>query len=476
MLVNFFFETRENNIFIQRKRLNKISNEYLYRMENQRTIPSNFRTIIVDFTKDLSTTFPEYSHLWSTWTGEFSEEELLSLYNYCLTVYPQRFFDILYQNDDAFKPEGEINTAFLPGVEFKLLYNCEGVSETTKKTLWKYLQLLLFTVINDVKDKTTFGDTMNLFEGIDEKELQSKLQETILGIADFFKNASEKTDGKDTEEMPKFDMPEFKMPEFKMPEFEMPEFKMPEFKMPEFKMPEGAANFEKMFENMPDMEKIQEHLKTLFDGKIGSLAKEMAEEISHEFADLLGDDPNNVESTKDAMKNLMKNPQKLMALMKKISSKLDERMQSGDISKEELMKEASEMMGKMKGMGGADQFKEMFEKMAKNMGGLGKNVRLDTNAMARMSKQEAMKERLRKKIDAKRQQMAQNEMRAPAVNYSLQQTSDPNNLVFKLGEETAQEKSYIHPDILSLIEDQEKEQAALKNAPKKSNKKKKTKK
>jgi len=441
-------------------------------MENQRTIPSNFRTIIVDFTKDLSTTYPEYSHLWSTWTGEFSDDDLTSLYNHCLKVFPERFFDILYQNDDAFKPDGEINTTFLPGVDFKLLYNCEGVSETTKKTLWKYLQLLLFTVINDVKDKTTFGDTMNLFEGIDEKELQSKLQETILGIADFFKNASEKQNSEGGEEMPKFEMPEFKMPEF-----EMPEFKMPEFKMPEFKMPEGAANFEKMFENMPDMEKIQEHLKTLFDGKIGSLAKEMAEEISHEFADLLGDDPNNVESTKDAMKNLMKNPQKLMALMKKISSKLDERMQSGDISKEELMKEASEMIGKMKGMGGADQFKEMFEKMAKNMGGLGKNMRLDTNAISRMTKQEAMKERLRKKIDAKRQQMMQNEMRAPPVNYSLQQTSDPNNLVFKLGEETAQEKSYIHPDLLSLIEEEEKEKAAAKNAPQKSsNKKKKSKK
>ena len=164
-------------------------------MENQATIPGNFRAIIVDFTKDLSTTFPEYAHLWTTWSGDFSDEDLRSLYNYCLTVYPQRFFDIIYQSEEAFKPEGEINTNFLPGVDFKLLYNCEGVSETTKKTLWKYLQLLLFTVINDVKDKTTFGDTMNLFEGIDEKELQSKLQETILGIADFFKNASEKKDG-----------------------------------------------------------------------------------------------------------------------------------------------------------------------------------------------------------------------------------------------------------------------------------------
>jgi hypothetical protein len=434
-------------------------------MENQTTtIPSTFRSVIVDFTKDLSSTYPEYASILAAWSGDFSEEALLSLYQYCLTVYPERFFDILYQNDDIFLETSTANTFFLPNIDFKQLYHCSGISETTKKTLWKYLQLLLFTIINDVKDKSTFGDTMNLFEGIEESELHNKLKETLSGITDFFKNIGEQASTSTNEDERQTEDQDQDKPQ----KPSMPEFKMPDMS----NMPPG---FDKFFENMPDMEKIQDHLKTLFEGKIGSLAKEMAEEIAGDFSDLLGEDPNNLENSAEAMKKLMKNPQKLMELMKKISSKLDEKMKNGDISKEELMKEASEMIGKMKGMGGPDNFKEMFEKMTKNMGGLGKNMRMDTNAIARMTKQEAMKEHLRKKLNAKREQMQQNQLRsaAAAANFSLEAKNGANDLVFRLGEEQAQEKSYIHPDILAEME---KEAVKSKPEAKKSNKKKKGKK
>jgi hypothetical protein len=45
-------------------------------------------------------------------------------------------------------------------------------------------------------------------------------------------------------------------------------------------------------------------------------------------------------------------------------------MKSGDISQDELMKEATEWMGKMKGMGGNEEFGDLFKNLAKNMGGL----------------------------------------------------------------------------------------------------------
>jgi len=73
----------------------------------------------------------------------------------------------------------------LPNVSFRLLFNCEDVSDNTKKTLWKYLQLVLFTIVGGVKDKSTFGDTMNMFDGIDESDLQSKLADTMKSITDF---------------------------------------------------------------------------------------------------------------------------------------------------------------------------------------------------------------------------------------------------------------------------------------------------
>ena len=43
------------------------------------------------------------------------------------------------------------------------------------------------------------------------------------------------------------------------------------------------------FSNIPNFENFQEHLKGMFDGKIGTLAKELAEEISGDFQNILGD-------------------------------------------------------------------------------------------------------------------------------------------------------------------------------------------
>jgi hypothetical protein len=429
-------------------------------MDTETKIPDNFRSVIIDFTKDLSITFPEYSCLWTTWSSpdKFTEEEVKTVFDYCLGVFPERFFDILYQNEDIFKPDSNTNTIFLPNVDFKLLFNCEGLSENTKKTMWKYLQLLLFTVVGGVKDKTTFGDTMNMFEGIDETELNDKLKETISGISEFFSNITNETPGESTSEE----------------NFEMPDMSKVFENMP------GGEEFKKTFDKMeglPNMENMQDHLKSLFDGKIGKLAQDMAEEISGEFKDILGDESEDIKDTSDVMKKLMKDPKKIMDLMKKVSGKLDNKMKSGEISRDEIMKEASELFGKMKDMGGTEQFTEMFKNLTKSMGGMGKNMRMDTNALDRMTKQQATRERMLKKLQARKESAAlENQMRAqpaPPVAYSLQQNQQTNNLVFRLDGEAAQEKTYIHPDLLA---DMEKDEKATKEGKDKKKKKKKGKK
>ena len=92
-------------------------------------IPSNFQSVIADFTSDLTITFPEYAHLWTKWNkNTMTDDELRTLFDYCIKVLPERFFDILYQNDDLFSPESTKNTCFLPDVDFKLLFGCEGIS------------------------------------------------------------------------------------------------------------------------------------------------------------------------------------------------------------------------------------------------------------------------------------------------------------------------------------------------------------
>jgi hypothetical protein len=235
---------------------------------------------------------------------------------------------------------------------------------------------------------------------------------------------------------------------------------------------------------MPNMENIQDHLKTLFEGKIGTLAKEMAEEISGEFSDLLGEDANNITSTKDVIQKLMKNPKKIMDLMKTVSSKLDNKMKSGEISREEIMKEAGDLIGKMKDMGGQDQFTEMFKNLAKNMG-MGKNMKLDTNALDRMTKQQSMRERMRSKLEMKKQKQAEElekmkertrQQMENAAKFSLESNSE-NSFVFRLDGEEAQQKSYksradMMADMLIAEEEAEKSKSVAESTQTKKKKKK----
>ena len=169
--------------------------------ETEHVMPENFKSIIIDFTNDLTTTFPEYEYLWSSYKN-CEDEKYAELYAYCLTVYPERFFDILYQNDEIFLLDNETEVYFLPHVDFKMLYSMENVSENTKKAIWKYLQLILVTIMGGIKNKSSFGDTMNLFDGIEESELQSKLSDTINGLSDFFKNMESSADAEGGDTVP----------------------------------------------------------------------------------------------------------------------------------------------------------------------------------------------------------------------------------------------------------------------------------
>jgi len=403
-------------------------------------IPDNFVNLIVDFTRDLSITFPEFSHSWQQWsTLEMPEVEIRHLFDYCLSVYPQRFFDILYQNEDIFKAESDIDVRFLPGIDFKLLYNCENVSENTRKAIWKYLQVIMLASVNSVKDKTDFGDTMNMFDGIDSNDLQTKLAETISSIGDFFKSSEFGDDAADAAESSR---PTCENDDEEW-ENDEEDNAGPANGIPDFAK---TFNFEKMAGSMPNAEDLNSHLKGLFDGKIGSLAKEMAEEISHDFENILRNE-GDINDTSDIFKKMMKNPKKIMDLMKTVGAKLNTKMESGDISKDDLMKEAAEWIGKMKEMGGgSDQFSELMKNLTKNMGGMGKNMKIDQNALDRLTKTQSTKERLRNKLEQKKKaaeiirQQAMEQARKNAENVVLEQTA-PNNYVFRVNGEGAQEKS-----------------------------------
>lgn len=386
-------------------------------------IPANFSTILCDMLTDLSTTFPEHKHQWAKWQGLVEgDAEFQTLYMYCLKMYPEHFFDILYQNDAKLFAQP---ICFLPQVDFAALYHCEGVGEQTRKAIWNYLQLILFCLVTSIQDKSVFGDqTASMFENFDEKDLMEKLGETMANMTSFFSEGKvdgSESDGKEagSEADGKEDIDDEDEDEDKHKDKEGERVK-------------GMS--------IPNMEEMYKHLRGLFDGKIGKLAKELAEEISGDMSSLMGDDFKDIKSTKDVLNHLMKDPAKIQGMVKTVGEKLNQKIQSGDISQEELMKEATEILGKMKGAAGGfdmDAIKEMIQRMG---GKIPKNSRIDTNALSRMTEQQSMRERLKnrmlKKKAAEAEQILRN-MQAQAHNQVLsaaEQAAADAQLLAELGE------------------------------------------
>ena len=96
--------------------------------------------------------------------------------------------------------------------------------------------------------------------------------------------------------------------------------------------------------DLPDAEDLQNHISGLLDGKLGRLAHEIAAETAEE----LNVDMEGATNVGEVFQKLFKNPGKLMNMVKNVGSKLDEKLKSGEIKESELMKEASELMEKMK--------------------------------------------------------------------------------------------------------------------------------
>jgi hypothetical protein len=301
-------------------------------------IPDEFTRVIGDFVNDLMTTFPEYNTFISKWwkpmdkfeyiddleerTRAFEKHKQAStkiLFSFCKKKVPPRFFDILYQNEDMFKIDSDVDTEFLPSIHFRNLWQCD-ISSKTKETIWKYLQLITFSIVGTLDNKDAFGDTAKMFEAINQDEFKSKLEETLSHMQGLFDMSGNKSDSAEP----------------------------------------GI--------NMPDAEQLHEHITGMLDGKLGQLAREIAEETANN----LNMDFDEASDMKDVFQKLMKNPTKLMGLVKTVGDKLDSKIKTGDLKESELIAEATEMMNKMKNMPGMDNIQSMLSKMGMgNLSGLG---------------------------------------------------------------------------------------------------------
>jgi NADP-dependent 3-hydroxy acid dehydrogenase YdfG len=374
-------------------------------MENESFL-KDFKKIIVDMTKDILISFPELAptmnvHLKNVVTdNDEACESIDFVFKHCMKTYPDKFFDILYQNDTIFT--NEKNSAdFLPDIDFKLLWK-ENLTDKTRETIWKYLQLVLFTIVSNKEafSGESFGNTAKLFEAINEEEFKSKLEETISQMKDVF----DMSGNNDTSE--------------------------------NSSSSSGKTSGINL-EDLPNPEDLHEHVTKMMEGKLGKLAREIAEETAAD----LNIDMENAESMNDVFKRLFKNPTKLMSLVKNVGSKLDEKLKKGDINETELLKEAGEMMQHMKNMPG---MKEMMSKMGMGGGGGKMNMGAMQANLERSMKSASQKDRLRAKLAAnqlaksmqqQQQQQTQSQPQRQTQSADNISTANVEELVFSTGEQ-----------------------------------------
>ena len=340
-----------------------------------------FIKIINDFTQDLKNCFPEL-------TENFENIDYNLYYSHCKDVYPENFFNILYENEEIF--DENKNRFLLPDIDFHKIMNDESLSDSSKKTIWKYLQLVLFVICNDVKDKKEFGDANYLFDAINEDDLHQKINSTMDEMKNFFMNIDEGISGENINNIFESAMGDISNVE------QMFNNMRDDISLNE----DSSFNASNMFGENMDADKLKDHLSGIMGGKIGSLAKEIAEEASKE----LGIDEENMDEAKqqDFLKSMFKNPAKLMNIVKNIGNKLEEKFKSGEIKESELLDEAQQIMGKIQDMPG-------LKNMMKNMG-LNPNGKFDFKGMAgkmqQNMKQAKTKERMQEKLKKKREQQA----------------------------------------------------------------------
>ena len=300
------------------------------------------KTVLGDFCNDIKNTFPEKSEI----VEKYNIDELVG---YCKDYFTQRTLEIVYKNEKIFTDEP---TYFLPDIDFNELWN-SNISDETKETIWKYLQLILFSYVS--LDEYSFDDTVKFFEQLDKDEFKDKIEDIMKNLKndDNFDNSS-----------------------------------------------------------MPNSDKINSTFDNLFNTKIGNIAQEIAEETSKNMnidpntniMDNMFKDPNSlmslVKTVGDSLDKKMKSGDiNQEELLKESSSLLGNLNMNNDIQK----------LFSSLGMG---DLASMANNM--NMGGgsaagggapanIGKKTKINTNKMKQNLSKMTTKERLQRKLEKRKE-------------------------------------------------------------------------
>jgi len=255
--------------------------------------------IFSDFIRDLSKTFPEIkSCLYRNYEGCLTEVDDKKL---CDLPKLNRFLELIGDYEKMITDKNleffDLEVEFLEEISFKLLWT-KNISNKTRESIWKYLQT--FQLIN-----------INL-------RSSQQLKDALSQIGTDTEMEVDRSTAKDLKKMKKL------------------------------------SNSVK--EEVKGESELDDMLGGLMDGGIGDIAKEVAK--SMDIENMFG----NIDENSNPMEIMaqMMNPEKMGSIFNNINSVMEQKMESGELSKDSLKSEAEGMMGKM---GDNPMFKNMMQGM-----------------------------------------------------------------------------------------------------------------
>jgi hypothetical protein len=252
-------------------------------------VESQVFPLFSSFIRDLGKTYPEIKNcLYRNYESCLTNTDTLTLKD-CPKL--QVFLDLIYDNQKLISKKDEaffaIDVEILEEISFKNLWQ-KNISDKTRATVWKYLQTFSILTIN-LRSSQDLKDALSSMQNDEEVTVKDK------ALAKDIRNLKKLTESVQQE------------------------------------IPDGG---EMDLENM---------LGGLMDSNIGKIAQEVAGSMDMEK--MFG----NVDESTNPMELMgqMMNPEKMGAIFQNINTVMEQKMESGDISKDDLKKEAEGMYGSM---------------------------------------------------------------------------------------------------------------------------------
>ena len=321
---------------------------------SEKTSIEYFNDYTRDFVRDVQSTFPEYTDLLGEYYSDILTEESQNTDKHVKRfMRKMREFktQISSKSPDLYKEPVFI----LKNLDFKILFESEDLSTESREKMWEYIQTLFVlgeSIINDservkklVKNFKRLRNTydtaaLDTKEATPEKSDEEQPDEEDEHILNMLKNLSERKTDKPLDE--------------------------------------------NMFEN----------------GMIGKLAQELSEELDIEKMGLNISEEGNVDSV---FSNLLSgdNPMKFMNLIQTVGKKIQTKMEDNGLDQEALVNEATSMMSNLQGN---NSLFDNLMKQAGNLSGMGNPAATAAaaNRASQASSGNATRDRLRRKLDAKK--------------------------------------------------------------------------